>query len=72
MAAPFPGLITEILVEAGDEVAAGQTLCTIEAMKMLHPIVAPGPTTISSVDVSVGDQVESNDTLITFTPQESS
>ncbi len=72
VAAPFPGLITEILVEAGDEVAAGQTLCTIEAMKMLHPIVAPGPTTISSVDVSVGDQVESNDTLITFTPQESS
>ncbi len=70
VAAPFPGLITEIMVAVGDSVAAGQTLCTIEAMKMLHPIVAAGPTTIASIDVAAGDQVESNDTLITFTPPE--
>ncbi len=64
---PFPGLITEILVDVGDSVAAGQTLLTIEAMKMLHPLTAAGPTTIASIDVSAGQQVETGDTLITFT-----
>ena len=66
--APFPGLITEVLVAPGDTVAAGQTLLTIEAMKMLHPVTAPGATTIDSVEVAVGDQVETSNTLITFTP----
>ena len=66
--APFPGLITEILVKPGDEVVPGQTLLTIEAMKMLHPVTTPGATTIASIDVAVGDQVETNNTLITFTP----
>jgi len=64
--APFPGLVTEILVAVGDHVVAGQTLLTIEAMKMLHPIAAGGPTQIASIAISPGDQVESNDILITF------
>jgi acetyl/propionyl-CoA carboxylase alpha subunit len=67
---PFPGLITEVHVGVGDQVAAGQTLLTIEAMKMLHPITASGPTTIASIDVARGDQVESHATLITFSPPE--
>ena len=63
---PFPGLITELLVDVGDTVSAGQTLLTIEAMKMLHPLAAAGPTTIASIEVAEGQQVESGDTLITF------
>ena len=70
LAAPFPGLITELHVSPGDLVEAGQTLATIEAMKMLHPLVAAGPTTIDEVLVEVGSQVESGDTLITFVPSE--
>ena len=70
IASPFPGLITEVLVAVGDVVAAGQTLLTIEAMKMLHPLTASGPTTIASIEVDSGQQVESGDTLITFTPIE--
>ncbi len=69
--APFPGLITEVHVSVGDAVEGGQVLATIEAMKMLHPLVAAGPTTISEVLVAVGDQVEGGDTLMTFSPPES-
>ncbi len=64
--APFPGLITEVLVAPGDEVHAGQTLATIEAMKMLHPITASGATRIDTVEVNPGDQVEGGTVLITF------
>jgi acetyl/propionyl-CoA carboxylase alpha subunit len=68
--APFPGLITEILVEVGASVEAGQTLLTIEAMKMLHPLEVSGPTTIATIQVAEGDQVESNDVLMTFVTQD--
>ena len=64
--APFPGLITEILVAPGDEVTGGQTLMTIDAMKMLHPITAAGNATVASVEVAAGDQVDGNGILITF------
>ncbi len=66
--APFPGLITEIAVEVGDAVIAGQTLLTIEAMKMLHPIPVAGPTTIATIDVSPGEQVDTDHVLMTFLP----
>ena len=64
--APFPGLITEVMVSAGEEVAAGQPLMTIEAMKMLHPITAAGPATIDEVLVTTGDQVDGSHILLTF------
>lgn len=64
--APFPGLITDVLVNVGDQVVAGQTLLTIEAMKMLHPLTVAGATTIVSIDIAPGDQVEGNRILMTF------
>ncbi len=66
IASPFPGLITEVFVAPGDAVTSGQTLMTIEAMKMLHPITAAGNATVATVEVAAGDQVEGNLTLITF------
>ena len=41
MAAPFAGVVT-LTVAAGDKVEAGQTVATIEAMKMEAAITAPG------------------------------
>ncbi len=69
--APFPGLITAINVAAGDAVEAGQTLCTIEAMKMLHPITVAGSATVAEVLVEVGQQVDGDQPLITFDTPES-
>ena len=40
VAAPFPGVVT-LVVEEGDEVEAGDTVATIEAMKMEAAITAP-------------------------------
>ena len=68
--APFPGLITAINVAAGEAVEAGQTLCTIEAMKMLHPITVAGSATVAEVLVEVGQQVDGDQPLITFNTPE--
>lgn len=67
--APFPGLVTDVHVAVGDEVTSGQTLLTIEAMKMLHPITAAGNATIATIEVAAGEQVDGNIILITFTKE---
>lgn len=66
VSAPFPGLITSIEVAPGERVHAGQTLCTIEAMKMLHPITVAGACTVADVLVDVDQQVDGGQTLITL------
>ncbi|MDZ8202499.1 biotin carboxylase N-terminal domain-containing protein [Microbacterium sp. SSW1-59] len=60
--APMPGSIVAIGVADGDEVEAGATLLTIEAMKMEHPVTAPraGRVRLRAV---VGDQVRRGDVL---------
>jgi len=55
--APLPGRIVEVYVGVGDTVIAGETLVTIEAMKLEHRVVAPAPGTVTSIAVEVGDQV---------------
>jgi acetyl-CoA/propionyl-CoA carboxylase biotin carboxyl carrier protein len=53
---PMPGTVVAVAVANGDSVAAGQTVLTIEAMKMEHPVVA---TLDGVVDISLkpGDLV---------------
>ena len=63
VAAPFAGVIT-VGVAAGDEVAAGQTVATIEAMKMEAAITAPNGGKVSRVAVSQTAQVEGGDLLM--------
>ena len=55
--APIPGLITRVLVETGQEVAAGQSLVVLEAMKMENEIRAPRSGAILRVDVQPGQSV---------------
>ncbi|KYG85113.1 acetyl-CoA carboxylase biotin carboxyl carrier protein subunit [Roseivirga seohaensis] len=64
--APMPGLIHDILVEAGQEVKKGDQLMILEAMKMENVLKSPGAGTIASIDVSKGDSVEKNQILIKF------
>jgi pyruvate carboxylase len=63
VAAPFAGVVT-VGVAAGDDVEAGQTIATIEAMKMEAAITAPRKGTVSRVAVSVTAQVEGGDLLV--------
>jgi pyruvate carboxylase len=63
VAAPFAGVVT-VSVSEGDQVSAGQTIATIEAMKMEAPITAPNDGTVERVAVSSTAQVEGGDLLV--------
>jgi 3-methylcrotonyl-CoA carboxylase alpha subunit len=54
---PMPGRIVSVAVAVGDEVSAGQTLLTLEAMKMEHGLVSATAARVTEVCVSVGEQV---------------
>ncbi|WGL52724.1 biotin carboxylase N-terminal domain-containing protein [Nocardioides sp. BP30] len=55
--APMPGSVVAVHAGVGDEVAEGQPLLVLEAMKMQHTIAAPHAGTVTEIDVAVGDQV---------------
>jgi pyruvate carboxylase len=63
VAAPFAGVVT-VNVVADDQVEAGQTIATIEAMKMEAAITAPKAGKVSRVAVSATAQVEGGDLLV--------
>ena len=57
VSAPMQGTVMRVEVAEGDEVAAGQLLAVLEAMKMENPLLAPHPGRVSGLGVSVGDTV---------------
>ena len=61
--APMPGTVLRVETELGAEVAAGQTLVVLEAMKMEHRVTAPAPGTVVELNVEAGRQVESGAVL---------
>ena len=65
-AAPMPGVIIEVRVEPGEQVAAGQTLVVMEGMKMEHHVSAPCDGTVTEVLVAAGDQVDNGSPLLVF------
>ena len=65
---PMPATVTNVLVAEGDEVAAGQPLVTIEAMKMEHVVKAPADGTVTSVSFKPGDSVAEGVPLVGFEP----
>ena len=69
VAAPFAGAVT-ITVKAGDEVAAGETVATIEAMKMEASITAPVAGTVSRLAISAVEQVQGGDLLVVIEPKD--
>ena len=62
--APLNGKITQVLVKAGDAVAAGDTVVMLEAMKMENSITAEAAGTVKAVLVNVGDQVDGGQALV--------
>jgi acetyl-CoA/propionyl-CoA carboxylase, biotin carboxylase, biotin carboxyl carrier protein len=60
---PMQGTIVKVLVAAGDAVAAGQTICVLEAMKMENNITAGVAGTVSEVRVGPGDSVGTGDVV---------
>lgn len=66
VAAPMPGAVVGILVGVGEQVAAGQKLATLEAMKMETTLYAERAGRVAEILVRPGTQVEGGDLLIRF------
>ena len=60
-----PAVYAEI--QAGDTVAKGQPLVTLEAMKMEHALTAPFDATVDEVGVALGQQVSEGAVLVRLT-----
>jgi len=66
MGAPMPGVVTKILVKAGDVVTKGAPLLILEAMKMEHTINAPKDGSVASVNCTEGELVQPGVDLVTL------
>lgn len=64
--APLPGVVTKILVKAGEAVKKGQTVLVLEAMKMENNITAEADGSVTGICVSAGDSVMEGTTLLTI------
>jgi propionyl-CoA carboxylase alpha chain len=64
--APMPGLVVRVQVQPGDQVAAGDPLVVLEAMKMENELKAGAPGTVKSVQVAPGEAVEKGQLLVEF------
>jgi pyruvate carboxylase len=63
VAAPFQGAVT-VVVEKGEEVEAGQTIATIEAMKMEAAITAPRAGTVERLAFAGTQTVDGGDLVL--------
>jgi len=62
--APLPGVIIQVLVKLGDDVNAGQTLCTLETMKMENAIKSETGGKITAVRVTPGQTVNQDEVMV--------
>jgi 3-methylcrotonyl-CoA carboxylase alpha subunit len=65
---PLPGVVVSVPVVVGQQVAAGDVLMVIEAMKMEHSITAPHAGTVQAVHFGRGDRVPEASQLLELTP----
>ena len=62
--APMPGLVLEISVTEGQQVAEGDKILILSAMKMENSILIHTPSTIKKIVVSAGQAVEKGQVLV--------
>lgn len=64
--APMQGIVVRILVEVGAEVAEGDLIMVLEAMKMEKNILAPRAGVLKSIEVKTGQNVSPGHVLATL------
>jgi 3-methylcrotonyl-CoA carboxylase alpha subunit len=64
LAAPMPGKVIRVLVEAGAQVKKGEALLILEAMKMEHTITAPANGVVKEILFAAGEQVPEGAELV--------
>jgi 3-methylcrotonyl-CoA carboxylase alpha subunit len=63
---PLPGVVVSVPVSVGQQVAAGELLMVIEAMKMEHTITAPFAGTVAAIHFAQGARVPEGSELLTL------
>lgn len=61
---PMPGLIVDVMVNAGDAVSEGTPLIVLSAMKMENIILSQGDGIVKSIEVKKDDAVEKGQLII--------
>jgi 3-methylcrotonyl-CoA carboxylase alpha subunit len=64
LSAPMPGKVVSLLVAEGQQVAAGQPVAVMEAMKMEHTLTAPRDGRVEELLYGPGDQVAEGAALL--------
>ena len=64
-----PGKVTNIKVKVGDTVSEGDTVLTVEAMKMENELHSPVSGAVKAILVKVGDSVNPDETLVEVEPE---
>ena len=67
LTSPMQGTIVKIAASNGDEVAEGDLIVVLEAMKMEQPLTAHKAGTVKDLDVSEGDTVSAGTVLASIT-----
>jgi biotin carboxyl carrier protein len=62
--APMPGLVLDVLVTSGQDIAHNDPMVILEAMKMENVIKSPGEGRVKNVVVSKGSPVDKGEVLI--------
>ncbi|PVD18563.1 hypothetical protein C0Q70_21113 [Pomacea canaliculata] len=62
--APMPGMLKSVDVEVGQQVAEGQEVCILEAMKMQNSLQASKVSKVKKVNFKAGDTVNEGDVLV--------
>ncbi|MGN1239387.1 MAG: biotin/lipoyl-containing protein, partial [Paludibacteraceae bacterium] len=61
---PLPGSVIKVLVSEGQAVKKGDTLLTLESMKMENAIMAECDGTVAKIAVTAGQNVMQDDLLV--------
>jgi 3-methylcrotonyl-CoA carboxylase alpha subunit len=72
LAAPIPGRVVQMLVAVGDQVARGQVVAILEAMKTELRITAPADGIVAHLGCAAGDSVEEGTEIVTLAPPDGS
>lgn len=63
---PMPGNLISVAVAPGDEVAAGDELAVVEAMKMRNVLRADAPVRVASVEATPGTILAADQVILRF------